>query len=75
MIKSALSNISMYYMSVQDALKGGDDHLKRPKGLSLGRWLTKKFHPVELDVVVKDKENGGLGVGRVKERNLALKGK
>lgn len=76
MIKAALSNILVYYMSL----------FRMPS--TVGKMIEKlqldflwegnggkKNHLIRWKEVIKPKEYGGLGLGRLKERNIVLLGK
>lgn len=76
LIKGALSYIPVYYMSMYKIPTKVTYVIERYQWEFLwdGR-CQKKVHLVKWEVVVKSKEKRGLGLDRIKERNLTLLGK
>lgn len=76
MIKAALSNIPVYYMSMfKMPCKVANIIENFQMDFLWDGGGCKKDHLVKWEIVVKPKSQGGLGVGRMKDRNLALLGK
>lgn len=76
MIKGALSNIPMYYTSLYKVLvKVVCAVEKYPRDFLWEGGRQRKDHLVKWETVMKPKEQRGLGVGKIKERNVALMGK
>lgn len=75
MIKAALSNIPVYYMSLFKMPNKVVLVVERYQHDFLWEWGSQKDHLVKWEIVVKSKEHGGLGLGRLKDRNLVLLGK
>ncbi|CAN1753324.1 Putative ribonuclease H protein At1g65750 [Linum perenne] len=77
MVKSVLSNLPIYYMSLFKALVEVIKQIERIQCRFLweGCSDTKKFHLVSWDLVKASRERGGLGVLDLRSMNLALLGK
>ena len=77
LIKAALANLPIYFMSL---FKFPVEVIKRIEKLQRdflwhGHEKKKKFHLIKWSQVCKSKEDGGLGIRTLKETNLALLGK
>lgn len=76
LIKAALSNLPVYYMSLFKILAKISLKVEKLQRDFLWKWgLNKKDHLVGWKEVCCTKKEGGLGIDRIKERNMALMGK
>lgn len=76
LIKDTLSNLPVYYMSLFK-MPGKISHQveKLQRDFLWDGGVDKKDHLVSWKEVCRPKSEGGLGIGRIKERNLAPMGK
>lgn len=75
LIKATLSNLPTYYLSLFKIPKGVAAEIDRIQNHFLWRSQQDyKPHLIKWQVVSKDKEFGGLGLGGIINRNIALLG-
>ncbi|KAL4591835.1 hypothetical protein LXL04_004808 [Taraxacum kok-saghyz] len=74
LIKSVMSNLPTYFMSLFKAPQGIIDTLEKLRRLFLWGDVggKAKIHWVDWAKIVTDKKDGGLGVGTLKAQNIAL---
>ncbi|XP_010258726.1 PREDICTED: uncharacterized protein LOC104598390 [Nelumbo nucifera] len=76
LIKATLANLPIYFLSVFKILVKVANRLEKMMRHFL--WETgeeKRDHRVAWEVVTRSKNSGGLGLGNIRNRNLALLGK
>ncbi|KAJ0936462.1 putative RNA-directed DNA polymerase [Helianthus annuus] len=74
LIKSVLASLPVYYLSLYKAPNKATDQMEKlmRNFLWAGSSEDKKLSWVAWDTVTKSKENGGLGVSRLKDVNFAI---
>ena len=74
LIKSVLSNLLIYFLSLYKCLMENIKHIEKLQRDFLGRGseVKIKFHLVRWNLVRKSKKGGGLGIKSIKTMNQAL---
>lgn len=74
LIKSVLSNLLIYYLSLFKKPEGVAKELDRIQASFLwgGSDLKKKVHMVKWSEVTKELRDGGLGIRRIRDVNLCV---